>query len=133
MSGASEPRWISPNAVRVVHQLQLDEHGGQEGVRDEGLLDSALQRPRNQWAYAQADLAMMAAVYAHGIAKNHPFIDGNKRTAGVVCDTFLALNGFLVEASNNEWYEAVLGLAAGEVSEQQFAQWLRDHLVESAR
>jgi death-on-curing protein len=121
------PRWISGTAASVFHTLQLAEHGGQDGVRDAGMLESALYRPQNQWSYTQADLPALAAAYAYGIAKNHPFVDGNKRTAGVVCDTFLNFNGLFVDATNDEWCEAILALAAGETTEEAFAEWLRQH------
>ena len=96
-------------------------------MRDAGMLESALHRPQNQWRYTQADLPALAAAYAFGIAKNPPFIDGNKRTAGVVCDTFLNFNGLIVDATNGEWYEAILAIAAGETTEEVFADWLRQH------
>lgn len=127
-----EPQWITVDTAGAIHSLQLAEHGGQDGTRDFGLLESALNRPRNQWQYAKADWASIAAAYAFGIAKNHPFFDGNKRTAGVVCETFLAINGRDIEVSNDEWYEAILTLAAGELSEADFATWLRDHLQDQA-
>jgi death-on-curing protein len=122
-----EPRWVTAEAVALIHSLQLAEHGGQDGVRDAGLLESALGRPQLQWRYTKGDLASLAAAYAFGIAKNHPFLDGNKRTAGVVCETFLILNGSRIVATNDEWYVAVLALAAGELPEDAFATWLRDH------
>jgi len=124
----AEPIWITEKAVKVFHALQLDEHGGQDGVRDPGMLESALGRPQNQWRYAKADLPALAAAYAFGIAKNHPFVDGNKRTAAVVCETFLARNGLKVVTNNDAWYEAVLALAAGELSEEAFAAWLRERV-----
>jgi len=125
-----EPIWVTTDAVRAIHSSQLAEHGGQDGVRDDGLLESALQRPRNQWAYAKADLAAIASAYAFGIAKNHPFFDGNKRTAGVVCETFLIANYVGINAKNDDWYDAIYSLAAGDATEEQFAQWLRDHLTQ---
>lgn len=128
-----EPQWIELQAVLIAHQRQLNEHGGQAGIRDEGLLDSALNRPRHHWAYTdpKPDAATLAAAYAHGIAKNHPFLDGNKRTAAVVCETFLVVMGFSLNATDSEWYDAVIALAAGELSEQEFASWLGEHLVET--
>ena len=124
----NEPQWITVDTIGAIHSLQLAEHGGQDGTRDFGLLESALNRPRNQWRYFKVDLASIAAAYAFGIAKNHPFFDGNKRTAGVVCETFLVINDKGIEASSDEWYKAILTLAAGELSEEDFATWLRDHL-----
>jgi len=123
----TEPVWIAPEAVAVIHALQLAEHGGQDGVRDRGMLQSALQRPHNKLRYEGADLSALAGAYALGIAKNHPFVDGNKRTAAVVCETFLNRNGQAIKASNDEWYEAVLALAAGQTPEDDFAAWLRAH------
>lgn len=129
----TEPAWIDPQAVALIHAEQLAAHGGQDGVRDAGLLDSALNRAKNLWAFTspKPDVATLAASLAFGIAKNHPFLDGNKRTAWVVCRLMLLLNGADVVATQQEKYEAVLTLAAGDLSEQDFTQWLRDHLVTS--
>jgi len=129
----SEPIWLRDDVVRAVHRRQLAEHGGSEGVRDPGLLDSALARPKNLLAYSQdaPDLAALAAAYAWGLARNHPFVDGNKRTAYVVCRTFLQLNGKDLEAPKEEKYLVFLRLAAGEVSEEELAAWLRDRLIAS--
>ncbi|TWU00731.1 Toxin Doc [Botrimarina colliarenosi] len=125
----NEPQWIQTEAIRRAHAAQLAEHGGQEGLRDPGLLESALNRPRNLWAYSQPrpDIAALAAAYGFGLAKNHPFFDGNKRTAAVVCEGFLNEEGYALIASDDDWYEAVLALAAGELSEEAFAEWLRQH------
>ncbi|QDT70806.1 Toxin Doc [Planctomycetes bacterium MalM25] len=124
-----EPIWIDRSVVLAAHELQLEEHGGQQGLRDEGLLESALGRPRNLWAYGdpKPDSPALAAAYAFGLAKNHPFLDGNKRIAAVVCEAFLNTQGVMLLASDDEWYKAVLALAAGETPEQDFAAWLRDH------
>lgn len=129
--GAPEPAWLREEVVRAIHRRQLAEHGGAEGVRDEGLLASALARPRQLQAYGNPppDLAALAAAYAVGIARNHPFVDGNKRTAYVACRTFLLLNGHDLEASKQEKYRTFLGLAAGEVSEEALAHWLRERLA----
>lgn len=128
-----EPTWIREDVVLAIHRRQLVEHGGGEGVRDPGLLDSALSRPRNLVAYADAqdepDLATLAASYAWGIVRNHPFVDGNKRTAYVVCRTFLLLNGQDLEASPEEKYLTFLQLAEGRLSEQELAGWIRSHLT----
>lgn len=121
-----EPIWITTQAVAAIHTLQLAEHGGQDGVRDPGMLDSALSRPQHRWAYAKCDIADIAAAYAYGLAKNHPFVDGNKRTAGVVCETFLVRNGHHLNASSDEWYSVFYALASGELDEQGFAVWLRE-------
>jgi death-on-curing protein len=124
-----KPRWILDDVVPAIHRRQLAEHGGSDGVRDTGLLASALARPKNLLAYSDppADLAALAAAYAMGIAKNHPFIDGNKRTALVVCLTFLRVNGKDVHSSQADIYSIFLKLAEGMVSEADLAVWLRDH------
>lgn len=112
----------------AAHAEQLAEHGGGEGIRDAGLLDSAMARPRNLADYGDPDAAALAAAYAFGIARNHPFVDGNKRTAAVVSETFLVLNGHALEATDAELVVAVLALAAGELSEDELADWFRAHL-----
>ncbi len=132
----SEPIWIRTDAVRAIHDRQLAEHGGGTGIRDAGLLDSALARPKNLLAYSNspADLAALAAAYGYGIARNHPFVDGNKRTAYVVCRTFLKLNGQDFDANPTEKYLTFLRLAEGKLSEADLAAWIRDHLYQpSAR
>jgi death-on-curing protein len=125
MTDRPEPIWVMKVAVFAFHLRQLTEHGGGEGVRDEGLLDSALDRPLNKFAYEEPDLFTLAAAYAYGIATNHPFVDGNKRTAYVTALTFLRLNGYRVEASQTEKYETFIALAAGELSEEGLADWFR--------
>jgi death-on-curing protein len=117
--------WIEESVVWAVHEAQLAEHGGSAGVRDPGLLASALARPLNQVAYGEPDAATLAAAYAFGIARNHPFIDGNKRTAFVCCELFLVLNGYLLQAEDAICVSTMLALAAGELSEPEFAAWLR--------
>jgi death-on-curing protein len=126
----AEPIWIESSVVEKIHQRQLALHGGQDGIRDHGILESALGRPRNLWAYSnpRPDPAQLGASYAYGIAKNHPFIDGNKRTAFVACRLFLKRNGFTLEANELEKYETFLALAAGELTEEQLAAWLRDRI-----
>jgi len=128
------PVWIREDVVHAIHRRQLAEHGGGEGVRDPGLL--ALARPKNRVAYSDAedepDLAALAASYAWGLIRNHPFVDGNKRTAYVVCRTFLKLNGQDLEASPEEKYLTFLQLAAGRLSEQDLAGWIRNHLARPA-
>ena len=121
-----DPIWISVELTLAIHQRQLAEHGGQAGVRDLGLLESALGRPRHLFAYADPtpDIPALAASYAFGIARNHAFIDGNKRTAYVVCRTFLILNGYDMTASKLERFQYFLALAAGEIEEEAFAKWL---------
>jgi death-on-curing protein len=119
--------WLLDEAVRAIHQRQIAEHGGSSGVRDDGLLLSALARPQNLLAYGEqkADLAALAAAYAFGIVRNHPFVDGNKRTALVAARTFLLLNGLDLEASQEEKYLTFLQLAEGSISEEELAEWIR--------
>jgi death-on-curing protein len=123
--------WIRTDVALAIHRRQLAEHGGADGVRDRGLLTSALARPRNILAYSdpRPDLATLASAYAFGIARNHPFVDGNKRTAYVVCRTFLLLNGHDLAASREEKYSTFLSLAEGGLSEEELAAWLREHLT----
>jgi death-on-curing protein len=122
--------WVREDVVLAVHLRQLSEHGGGEGVRDEGLLRSALARPQNLLAYGDPppDLPILAAAYAYGIARNHPFVDGNKRTALIVARLFLLLNGVNLIATQEEKYSTFLALAAGELSEDALADWVRVHL-----
>ena len=121
-------RWINRAFAFAAHSQQLAAHGGGQGVRDEGLLDSALSRPRNLLAYEEPDAASLAASYAFGIARNHPFIDGNKRTALVVSETFLIDNGFALTASDAELVVLFQALAAGEISEEELAGWFRERI-----
>ena len=118
--------WIEESVVWAVHEAQLAEHGGSAGVRDPGLLASALARPLNLAAYdGEADAAGLAAAYGFGIARNHPFIDGNKRTALVCAELFLALNGYQLQAEDANCVSTMLALAAGDSPEAEFAAWLR--------
>lgn len=120
--------WIAESVVLAIHEAQLAEHGGMAGVRDENLLASALARPHNLDAYGdKPDVAAVAAAYAFGIARNHPFFDGNKRTAFVLMELFLNLNGWLLEASDTECITIMLVLAAGDLTEENLAAWLRGH------
>jgi len=121
--------WIATEVAAAAHLEQIAEHGGGEGVRDAGLLASAMARPRNLADYGEPDAASLAAAYAFGIARNHPFVDGNKRTAAVVAETFLNLNGFVLTATDAELVVATLALAAGELSEEELADWFRERLV----
>lgn len=106
------------------------EHGGSLGIRDQGLLESALARPQQKWHYEpDSDLATLSSAYAFGIAKNHPFVDGNKRAALVAAYTFLAINGFELEAPEPETVAAILGTADGSISEEALAAWIRSHLI----
>lgn len=122
--------WLLEEAVRAIHQRQIAEHGGSSGVRDDGLLLSALARPQNLLVYGEQepDLATLAAAYAFGIVRNHPFIDGNKRTALVAARTFFLLNRVDLEAAQEEKYLTFLQLAEGSISEEELAAWIRQHL-----
>jgi death-on-curing protein len=121
----SEPVWIEDELVLAIHDRQLVEHGGAEGLRDEGLLQSALGRPLNHSAYESTDVVELAAKYTAGIVQNHPFVDGNKRTGFVVGVLFLELNGYRFTASEEAAAQAVLELAAGTIDERGFCEFLR--------
>ncbi len=124
----AEPIWIEKPETLAAHSRQLAEHGGSDGVRDETLLESVLAKEKNVFAYAEnVDMPRLAASYALGIARNHPFVDGNKRTTLVVSEGFLRLNGLRVVCSKEEKYEVFLGLASGNVSEDQMAEWFAAH------
>lgn len=120
-------RWLSRNIILAIHAEQIAEHGGAPGIRDMGLMDSALARPRNHAAYGNADLCTLAASLGHGLARNHPFTDGNKRTAFVAVELFLEMNGLELAAGDVACVVAMLGLADGTLSEAEFADWLRTH------
>lgn len=122
----SEPRWALRRALEFLHDESLKEHGGAEGLRDSGLLDSALARAQNLFAYeGTADLYRLAAAYAFGIAKNHPFVDGNKRAAFIAAGLFLRINGLRLKADKAEAVLVMLDLAGSELGEREFAEWLR--------
>jgi len=121
--------WLEISVLRAVHEEQLAEHGGAVGLRDAGLLESALARPMQLAAYGEPDVAALAAAYGFGLAGNHPFIDGNKRTAFVAVELFLSLNGWELAADDTDCVLRMLSLAAGELSEAAFADWLRSTLV----
>ena len=127
--------WIDRMLALALHERQLSEHGGGEGVRDESLLESALARPQQSFAYGNPppDLAALAASLAYGLARNHPFVDGSKRTAAVACELFLALNGATLQADNVELYPVYLSLAEGSLAENELADWLRPRLLTQAR
>ena len=122
-------RWIAKATILKVHSAQLAEHGGISGVRDDGLLESALARPELKAQYGEADLALLAAAYAYGIARNHPFLDGNKRTAYVAMELFLLKNGMLLVSNDEDSVITFLKLAAGELSEDELAAWIRQNSV----
>jgi death-on-curing protein len=126
----NEPLWVSKKAVLAMHSAQLAEHGGSDGIRDETLLDSALAKPRNVFAYAdQPEIFRLAASYAFGIARNHAFVDGNKRTALVVSLTFLDRNGWDIVASRENVYLTFLHLADGSLTEEELTAWFTKHAV----
>ena len=119
--------WIDPSVILAVHDEQIAEHGGAAGLRDRGLLASALARPINRAAYGKPDHADLAASYGVGIAKNHPFVDGDKRTAFVAVELFLALNGRTLSASDTDAVLTMLAVAAGKLDKTGFAKWIRLH------
>lgn len=128
-----KPEWITIEAVKAIHRLQLDKFGGPVGIRDEGLLESALNRPQNLFHYEkQTTVFRLAAGYGFGIAKNHPFVDGNKRTAFLAMFVFLGNNGWSLEAPQVETILKMLALAAGELNEDDLAQWLQSRSVRSS-
>lgn len=129
MSGAANQDWVwlSEALIVAVHEEQLAEHGGPTGIRDPGLLASAVARPQQKATYGDPDVAELAASYAFGLARNHPFVDGNKRTAFVALEVFLFLNGFDLTASDESCVLTILNLAAGETDEIALADWIRTH------
>jgi death-on-curing protein len=130
----TEIRWVSESVVLAIHDAQLAEHGGATGLRDESLLLSALARPRNIATYSTPDLADLAAAYAVGIARNHAFVDGNKRTAIIVAaGVFLPLNGYEITATNEEVVRVMLTVADGSMSETELAAWFREWMRAVAR
>jgi death-on-curing protein len=121
-------KWVLDAVALAMHREQIAEHGGSDGIRDTGLFKSAMARPQNLAVYGNPVAAELAASYAFGIARNHPFIDGNKRTAVAVSETFLILNGYSLAASDAEIVVTFLSLAAGELNEQDLADWFRDRV-----
>jgi death-on-curing protein len=128
-----EPIWVLPSVVSAMHEMMLAKHGGSGGVRDQGLLESALARPQQIFHYGEPDLAELGAAYMAGIVRNHPFIDGNKRTGFMTGYVFLTRNGLDLEAPEADATQMVLALAAGELTESQFAAWLRDNVKRRRR
>ena len=120
----SEPVWLLESAVLIAHEITLSVHGGSAGIRDQGLLESAMARPRNLYEYVEPRIFELAASYMAGIVQNHPFVDGNKRVGFLAGAAFLELNGFRFTASETETTQIILALASGRLSEQQLAQWL---------
>jgi death-on-curing protein len=129
----AEPRWIVDRLVLVAHVRLLSEHGGAEGLRDPGLLQSALARPKQNYAYGSPDIIELAALYTSGIVRNHPFVDGNKRTGFAIGIAFLELNGCVFQATEEEGTQAVLALAAGDLDETGYAEWLRANTKRARR
>ena len=125
----TEWRWVAPDVVYAVHDRQLSEHGGGQGVRDQGAIESALARPQNLAAYGEPDVADLAAAYAFGLAKNHGFVDGNKRTAWGVARLFLADHGVRLSFDKADAVRTVEGLAAGRIDEETMAAWFRGRIV----
>lgn len=121
--------WVALDVAIAAHAEQIAEHGGGEGIRETGLLDSAMARPQNLALYGDPDVSELAASYAFGMAHNHPFVDGNKRTAAVVSETFLVLNGYVLTATDAELVITFVAIAAGEFSEEELTAWFRDHLA----
>lgn len=128
---AKVTRWLTIKTVLAIHEEQIRDHGGGSGVRDTGLLESALARPQNLVAYGEPDLAELAAAYAFGVARNHPFVDGNKRTAFVAAGTFLMRNGASLDVAEAEAVVVFTDLAAGRLTEAELAAWYRRHLSEA--
>lgn len=118
-------RWLDQRLAAALHSEQIAEHGGTEGLRDEGLLTSALSRPKNLASYSEPDAADLAAAYAWGIVRNHPFVDGNKRVALILCETFLAINGYALDVEDLPLTVTFLDLAAEKIDEAALAAWLR--------
>lgn len=123
----NELSWLTVAMIVAIHDEQLAIHGGSPGIRDAGMLESALDRPRNKWAYEGAELPELAAAYAYGIARNHPFVDGNKRTSLLALYTFLGVNGVDFIVAEEMAAAMILSMAAGEVSEESLARWIRDN------
>jgi len=124
----SQWKWVSRQVLLLLHDESLAEHGGASGLRDAGLLDSALARPLNLALYETPDVAALAASYGVGLARNHPFVDGNKRTAFLAVGMFLARNGYRLQATQVDATLTMLGVAAGDISEADLALWLRAHI-----
>lgn len=124
-----EPVWLDATDAVAIHDRQLAEHGGATGLRNPDGLESALARPINRWAYGEDEKAALAAAYAFGIARNHPFVDGNKRTAWVLARLFLALNDVSIAFATEDAIATVLALAAGDLSEEELADWFRGHIT----
>ena len=127
MSLPKPPKWLRHEAILILHDESLAEHGGASGIRNTGLLDSALARPENIFAYGEPDLFDLAGVYAAGIIKNHPFVDGNKRTGFLAAAVFLEINGFSLQAGEADATLKTIALAASDISDVEYAAWLREN------
>ena len=127
----TSPIWVREAVVIAIHHRQLAEHGGSDGIRDKGLLESALFRPQNQYNYGNPTIFELSVAYGYGLTNNHPFIDGNKRTAYVVMRTFLELNGYSIQASPKKKYEVWIRLANGQLDESDLATWIEEKAVKN--
>lgn len=128
----TEPRWVNRQALQILHDKSLAEHGGLKGLRDEGMLESALAKPLNLFHYENCtETVRLATAYGFGLAKNHPFLDGNKRTAFIAVALFLKLNGLSLQAGQVEAYEAMIHVADSSWTEEEFAAWLRKNVKET--
>lgn len=125
--------WIDTAVVHAIHEEQLAEHGGSTGLRDQGLLESALARAQHLASYGEPDVAACAAAYGFGLSRNHPFVDGNKRTAYVAVELFLFLNSYFLEAADADCVPTMLRVAEGSLSEEDFAAWIRDNSAKRKR
>jgi death on curing protein len=124
-----EPKWLDDRAILALHRRHLAEHGGAEGIRDENLLESALLRPRQRWHYEpHSSISALAAAYCYGLARNHPFVDDNKRTSTVALLLFLALNGYKLRYTEDELYDLILAVASGKMEEEQLTAWLEPRM-----
>ena len=131
MTERQPPRWVGEQTALALHDRQLAEHGGPSGLRDAGMFASAMARSVNQWSYGEDDLCALAAAYAFGLARNHPFSDGNKRTAWVTARLFLRKNGLALSFDELDAIRTVERLAAGELSEDELADWFHQHLAQT--
>jgi death-on-curing protein len=128
----NEPLWISEEVVRVIHQDQIQQHGGCLGIRDDNLLAASLARPRHLFVYSQPNLFELAAAYGYSLVKNHPFIDGNKRIAFIVMATFLLVNGYLLDVPEMEVVQIIERLATDQETQESLAQWLRENSIKQS-